>query len=265
MDERFASVKNKKEKASAFFDYLKEEERSQGLVMSTRANSDEDDSVAGGTIISGIRQMHPVPVLLPPEQCPDLLEVFGCPADKQVGGRVTRANFLLAIARPEPRDKSGIDNARRKRMARDKKLKEKMAAREARRQQGLGRPASAGNPGSNAVRGGGAFQRSRQDAAAAAAKKKKAGGTRRGPFVVKVFFMGGRGLPPSELIVTASDTMHALRQKLEFQHGIPAEKLHLFVGQRRVNMDSGGGSKGKPVTVGSIGLRPESELQVAIE
>ena len=82
------------------------QERSQGLVMSTRANSDEDDSVAGGTIISGIRQMHPVPVLLPPEQCPDLLEVFGCPADKQVGGRVTRANFLLAIARPEPRDKN---------------------------------------------------------------------------------------------------------------------------------------------------------------
>jgi hypothetical protein len=232
--------------------------------MSTQVHSEEDDSVAGGTIISGIRQMHPVPVLLPPEQCPDLLEVFGCPADKQVGGRVTRTNFLRAIARPVPRDKSGIDNARRKRMARDKKLKEKKAARDVRRQQGQGRPASAGHAGSNAVRGGGSFQRSRQEGTAAAAKK-KSGGTRRGPFVVKVFFMGGRGLPPSELIVTASDTMHALRQKLEFQHGIPAEKLHLFVGQRRVNVDGHGGKKGKPVTVGSIGLRPESELQVAIE
>merc|ERR1719235_1940610 len=109
MDERFAAVKNNEEKANAFFDYLKEEERAQGLVSSTMGLSDSDDTVAGGTIISGIRQMHPVPVLLPPEQCPELLEILGCPADKQVGGRVTRTNFLRAVARPGPRDKSGID------------------------------------------------------------------------------------------------------------------------------------------------------------
>ena len=98
--------------------------------MSTLGLSDSDDTVAGGTIISGIRQMHPVPVLLPPEQCPELLEILGCPADKQVGGRVTRTNFLRAVARPGPRDKSGIDRARRKRIARDRKLREKKAEME---------------------------------------------------------------------------------------------------------------------------------------
>ena len=81
--------------------------------------------------------------------------------------------------------------------------------------------------------------------------------------MIKVFFLGN-SLPPSELIVTSSDTMQALRQKLEFQHGIPAERLHLFVGQQRVNLD-GENKKRKNLTVGSIGLRPESELQVAIE
>ena len=169
-----------------------------------------------------------------------------------------------AVARPGPRDKSGIDRARRKRIARDRKLREKKAAKDARRQKGVGRPASTGTAGRNPVRGAGDFRRRRETETSSAAKTSKKSAFRRGPFVIKVFFLGGCSLPPSELIVTSSDTMQALRQKLEFQHGIPAERLHLFVGQQRVNLD-GENKKRKNLTVGSIGLRPESELQVAIE
>lgn len=208
----------------------------------TNRKSQDKDSVAGGTIISGIRQLRPVPVLLPPEQCPDLLELLGCPAEKQVGGRVTRSRFLEVVARRDPVDKNGINAARRKRMLREKKLKEKKAARDARTAKGQP-PKMKTNPQK-------------------ATNSKKPG---RGPFTVKVFFIGsGRGLPPSELIVTASDSVSAIQQKLEFQHGIPSERMHLFINQRRVNVEAAAG-KNKAITAGSIGLHPNSELQVAIE
>ena len=78
---------------------------------------------------------------------------------------------------------------------------------EARRQQSMGRPASAGPAVRNMVGGSSGFQR-RNEADTSSAKKviKKSGG-RQGPFVVKVLFLGNYGLPPSELIVTTSDTM----------------------------------------------------------
>jgi hypothetical protein len=55
--------------------------------------------------------------------------------------------------------------------------------------------------------------------------------------------------------------MEIVKQKIEFQQGIPAERLHLFVGRKQI----GEGSSGKKgPTVGSIGLKPGQELSVAL-
>ena len=71
MDKGFQRLP-KKDRLNAFFDSVQEQEVAQGLVRTT-----QNDDVAGGSLISSIRQMRPA-VLLPPEQCPVLLNVLGC-------------------------------------------------------------------------------------------------------------------------------------------------------------------------------------------
>ena len=85
---------------------------------------------------------------------------------------------------------------------------------------------------------------------------------KRGPFAIKVFFLGSSS-PPCELVVTGTDTMEIVKQKIEFQQGIPAERLHLFVGRKQIGEGSSKGKKKGP-TVGSIGLKPGQELSVAL-
>ena len=97
------------------------------------------------------------------------------------------------------------------------------------------------------------------------ANKKRAQAPRKGPFAIKVFFLGSSS-PPCQLVVTSTDTMETVKQKIEFQQGIPAERMHLFVGRRQIGAaTSGSKSKGKKgPTVGSVGLKPGQELNVAL-
>jgi hypothetical protein len=87
--------------------------------------------------------------------------------------------------------------------------------------------------------------------------KKQSQAPKNGPFAIKVFFVGS-STPPISLVVSRSDSMDTIKRKIEFQHGIPAERMHLFVGNRQIEMTAGGGP-----TVGSVGLKPGQELSVA--
>ena len=67
MDRRLTSLPPE-DRLNGFFDVIKQQEENQGMVRT----SDSDD-VAGGSLISTIRQMRPA-VLLLPEQCPLVLK-----------------------------------------------------------------------------------------------------------------------------------------------------------------------------------------------
>jgi len=89
--------------------------------------------------------------------------------------------------------------------------------------------------------------------------KKQSQVPKHGPFVINVFFLGS-STPPIELVVNNSDTMETVKSKIEFQHGISAERMHLFVGRRQISSNASGK---KMPTVGSCGLKPGNELNVA--
>ena len=89
--------------------------------------------------------------------------------------------------------------------------------------------------------------------------KKQSQVPKHGPFGIKVFFLGS-STPPIELVVNSSDTMETVKCKIEFQHGISAERMHLFVGRRQISSNASGK---KMPTVGSCGLKPGNELNVA--
>jgi Leucine-rich repeat (LRR) protein len=92
---------SKNNRLGAFFDSIQEQEVSQGLVRTT-----QNDDVAGGSLISGIRQIRPA-VLLPPEQCPVLLNVLGCSNDGEGGAnRVSRGRFLALFQNSNETQKS---------------------------------------------------------------------------------------------------------------------------------------------------------------
>ena len=106
----------------------------------------------------------------------------------------------------------------------------------------------------------------RQKSAAAAkranqkAVKKGTQIPKHGPFAIKIFFLGSSS-PPCELVVSSSDLLSTVKQKIEFQQGIPAERMHLFVGRRQIG-ESTGGKKGP--TVGSVGLKPNQAINVVL-
>ena len=91
------------------------------------------------------------------------------------------------------------------------------------------------------------------------ARKKR---STKGPFALKVFFLGSSSAP-CEIVVSSSDTLEVVKSKIEFQMGVPSERMHLFVGRRQVGNSSHGKKKGP--TVGSVGLNPSNpELNVAL-
>ena len=121
------------------------------------------------------------------------------------------------------------------------------------------------NSGQNRATNNPVAQHKRPTSAAAAkvsndqARKKR---STKGPFALKVFFLGSSSAP-CEIVVSSSDTLEVVKSKIEFQMGVPSERMHLFVGRRQVGNSSHGKKKGP--TVGSVGLNPSNpELNVAL-
>lgn len=239
------------------------QEREQGLVMSVQVSKDDD--IAGGSLISGIRHLRPG-VALPPEESLALLETLGCPAENQVGGRVSRKAFLFAFERGSASQggrggtfvrraassPSGKQARRRPRPA---------SAHNRRRGQGTKKSTSSSSS-SRAATGKSKVQEMQEKVKKSRQEQKKASewSARHGIFSVTVFFVGS-AVQPCELAVAQSDTVQTLKQKIEFMNGYPAHRMHLFVKNRQVPDDTEGR---KPVTVGMLGLKPGQELRVAL-
>ena len=122
MDRRLSSLPPE-DRLNGFFDVIQQQEENQGMVRT----SDSDD-VAGGSMISSIRQMRPA-VLLPPEQCPAFLKALGCSLGGGVGevtedgkydpvaaNRVKRERFIALLQKKKKKKKTNLTDGKQKRV-----------------------------------------------------------------------------------------------------------------------------------------------------
>ncbi len=224
----------------------------------------KDDDIAGGSLISGIRQLKPG-VALPPEESLALLQALGCPAEDQVGGRVPRTAFLSAFQR-RPANQTGRGGGvfvrRGASSPGGKQARRRPRPASARHRRGQGTRKKKKSGSSRVATGQSKVQEVQERVKKSRQEQKKAAewSTRHGIFSVTVFFVGS-AVQPCELAVAQSDTVQTLKQKIEFMNGYPAHRMHLFVKNRQVPDDTDGR---KPVTVGMLGLKPGQELRVAL-